>query len=592
MTNKDQTRIIKKDVILDVVPIVPGLGMGPVYHFRKFSFNIGDFDYPVENVEAEISRVRIACKETVDLLMNTKKLSDDIYSDQFSEIFESQIALLEDNIFLEEIETLIKDKNRSAAYAVFTVFREKMDYFMGLDNEYFRERALDIQDLKHKLLHSIFGVGEEYQISIPSVIFAEFLSPSDTIHFNRNLILGIVTDTGGKTSHAAIVARSLHLPYVMNDQKLSRVVRNKDFVIIDGYNGKVVINPSEDTIAGYKDKKRQYQRIELKLQKESSAPAKTLDGVQINVMANVEFAHELSEVLSYGAHGIGLFRTEGLFLEKDGLPTEEEQFKVYRRFSEGMKEMPVILRTLDSGGDKILKDLEQPQEQNPFLGWRAIRFCIDEREIFKTQLRAILRANVNNNIKILIPMVSCLAEIRETKIILDEVKRELASKGQKFYSDIDIGIMIEIPAAAMMSDVFAKEVDFMSFGTNDLTQYTLAVDRTNQKISRLFNDMHPAILRLMQMTIKNASHLNKEISICGEMAANPEAVPVLIGLGLRQLSLSPNMIPRIKKIIRSCSISECEKLVENILQLPSALEIIEYARKFYTEKFSGADLLI
>ncbi len=579
-------------MILDVVPIVPGVAMGPVHHFRKFSFNIEDFDYLIESVEGELDRFRIACSKTINFLKKTKKLSNVIYEDQFLDIFESQIALLEDKIFLDEIENLIKDKKISAALAVFTVFREKMDYFMRLENEYFRERALDIQDLKHKLLHAIFGLGTEYQISIPSVVFADYLSPSDTVHFNRNLILGFVTDTGGKTSHAAIIARSLHLPYVINNRNLSKIVQSDDLIIVDAYTGKMVINPTEGTIESYKEQKKKYLDIELNLLKESKLPTTTLDGIHVDVMANVEFLHEIDDIMNSGANGIGLFRTEGVFLEKDSLPDEEEQYQIYRRFSEEMKDLPVVLRTLDAGGDKILKDLEQPEEQNPFLGWRAIRFCIDEQDIFKTQLRAILRANINNNIKILIPMVSCLREIRETKKIIEEVKNELTSQGEIFYPDTEIGIMIEIPAAAIMSDVFAKEVDFLSFGTNDLTQYTLAVDRTNQKIARLFNDMHPAVLRLMQMTIKNANSLEKEISICGELAGNPEAIAILLGLGLRKLSMSPYLIPKIKKIIRSFSVAECENLVENILTLSSALEVIEHAKKFYKQKISSADLLI
>ncbi len=592
MKNKDTGIIGKKEVILDVVPIVPGVAMGPVHHFRKFSFNIEDFDYLIESVEGELDRFRIACSKTINFLKKTKKLSNVIYEDQFLDIFESQIVLLEDKIFLDEIENFIKDKKSSAAMAVFTVFREKMDYFLGLENEYFRERALDIQDLKQKLLHAIFGLGTEYQISVPSVVFADYLSPSDTVHFNRNLILGFVTDTGGKTSHAAIIARSLHLPYVINNRNLSKIVQSDDLIIVDAYTGKMVINPTEGTIESYKEQKKKYLDIELNLLKESKLPTTTLDGIHVDVMANVEFLHEIDDIMNSGANGIGLFRTEGVFLEKDSLPDEEEQYQIYRRFSEEMKDLPVVLRTLDAGGDKILKDLEQPEEQNPFLGWRAIRFCIDEQDIFKTQLRAILRANINNNIKILIPMVSCIREIRETKKIIEEVKNELTSQGEIFYPDTEIGIMIEIPAAAIMSDVFAKEVDFLSFGTNDLTQYTLAVDRTNQKIARLFNDMHPAVLRLMQMTIKNANSLEKEISICGELAGNPEAIAILLGLGLRKLSMSPYLIPKIKKIIRSFSVAECENLVEKILTLSSALEVIEHAQKFYKQKISSADLLI
>jgi phosphotransferase system enzyme I (PtsI) len=590
--NSDSGVVTKKEVVIDVVPIVPGFAMGPVYQFRKFSFNIEDFDYLIESVDGELERFRMACSKTITFLNRTKQLSHVIYEDEFLDIFESQIALLEDKIFLIEIENLIRDNKCSAALAVFTVLKEKMDYFLGLENEYFRERALDIQDLKHKLLHAIFGLGTEYQISIPSIVFADYLSPSDTVHFSRKLILGFATDSGGKTSHAAIIARSLHLPYIINNKNLSKIVQSDDFIIVDAHTGKLVINPTESTIDFYKDQKNKYLDREIKLLKESKLPTTTEDGIDVDVMANAEFLHEIDDIVNSGANGIGLFRTEGVFLEIDHLPDEEEQYQGYRRLSEELKGMPVVLRTLDAGGDKILKDLEQPEEQNPFLGWRAIRFCIDEPDIFKTQLRAILRANVNNNIKILIPMVSCLREIQETKKIIEDVKKDLTKEGKVFYPEIDIGIMIEIPAAAIMSDVFGKEVDFLSFGTNDLTQYTLAVDRTNQKIARLFNDMHPAVLRLMQTTIKNANFLEKEISICGELAGNPEAIPILLGLGLRKLSLSPYLIPKIKKIIRSLSISECEILVDKILTLPSAKEVVAEAKKFYNEKISNTDLLI
>lgn len=587
MTNKKNPFKLKKEVSLEATPIVPGLAMGPAFHFRKVSFSIDDLDYKIESVDCEIERFRVACSETTKSLKKTKKLSSAVYEDQFLEIFESQISLLQDKIFLKEIENMIKEDICSAAHAVFKVFREKMDYFFGLENEYFRERALDIQDLKHKLLHAIFGVGTEYQVSIPSIIFAEYLSPSDTIHFNRNFILGFVTDSGGATSHAAIVARSLHLPYVLNDRSLSKIVQNDDFIIIDGYDGRVIINPKQTTISKYAKLKKTYTDIEIKLQKESEKPAITNDGVHIDILANVEFVHEISDVQSFGANGIGLFRTEGIFLEKDTLPSEEDQYQIYRRFSEAMGDNPIVLRTLDAGGDKVLKDLEQPEEQNPFLGWRAIRFCIDEVDIFKTQLRAVLRANVKRNIKLLIPMISCLREIHETKRILNEVRQELTAEGKEFFSEIDMGIMIEIPAAAIMSDIFSAEVDFLSFGTNDLTQYTLAVDRTNQKIAHLFNDMHPAIIRLMQQTIQNATKLNKEISICGELAANPTAIPILLGLGLRKLSISPFMIPRIKKVIRSFSITECEAFVEQVLKLSSALEVKNESKRFFDKNISG-----
>jgi phosphoenolpyruvate-protein phosphotransferase len=308
-------------------------------------------------------------------------------------------------------------------------------------------------------------------------------------------------------------------------------------------------------------------------------------------MANVEFYHELEEASAVGAHGIGLFRTEGIFLGREGLPDEEEQYQVYRKFSERLGDLPLILRTIDTGGDKVISELEGFEELNPFLGWRGIRFCLAEPEIFKTQLRAVLRANVNKNIKILIPMISCLREIEQTKILIEEAKGELRQRGSDFHPHIEIGIMIETPSAVIMLDLFASQVDFLSIGTNDLTQYTLAVDRTNSKISNLFSDMHPAVLRLMQKTLQTTSQKRIDISICGEMAGNPQAIPILLGLGLRTLSLNPYAIPKIKKIIRSLSIVACEQLVKELLTLPTAIDVELKAGEFFQTNVPASEIL-
>ena len=581
---------LKNEVQLNAVPVVPEMAMGPVFIFRKYSFEAKDIDYRITDKTQEIEVFRSACNDTIKLLENTKQLSQKVYGDAFLEIFESQIALLDDTIFLNEIELMITKHERSATYAITKVFEEKHDHFLRSNSQYFRDRAFDLEDLKRKLLYSIFGIGNEYQLNIPSIIFADDLSPSDTIHFNRNLILGFVTDTGGRTSHAAIIAKSLHIPYVINDTNLSHIIKNDDFVIIDGHVGKIVINPVKSTINSYLKIQKKYENISLKLINESQLPTVTKDGVEINILANVEFLHELHEVETYGAGGIGLYRTEGMFLEKDILPTEDEQYEIYRKFSETMGDKPINLRTVDVGGDKLIKSQKYHEEHNPFLGWRAIRFCLDEPEIFKAQLRAILRANVNRNIKILIPMVSCIREIVETKKLLKSVKNRLKKQEIIHYPEIELGVMIETPSAAIMCDLLATEVDFLSFGTNDLTQYTLAVDRTNNKISRLFNDMHPAVLRLMRNAIMHSGKNENEISICGEMAGNPQSIALLLGIGLRTLSISPYLIPKIKKLIRMLSLTECEQLASSVLNCRTALEVIENAGLFFNQVTKGAEI--
>ncbi len=570
----------------------PGIAIGPALVFNKISMNLDELNYKISDIGKELEMFNRACSDTIENIRRTKKLSKKIYQKQFDEIFDGQIAILEDKIFLDEIKQKIKKKKKTAAFAIRNVFQSKKEHFLNLDNEYFRDRALDIGDLKQKLLYAIFGVSTDYQLSVPSIIFADVLTPSDTIHFNRNLILGFVTDTGGRTSHASIMAKSLHIPSVVNTENLSKIIKTGDFVIIDGYSGKIYVNPVQKTIDKCLKKKKQFDEYHSSLLAESQLPAVTKDNVEIKLLANVEFIDELREVKINGGSGIGLYRTEGLYFEQGELPSEEIQYKLYKKFSMKMGDQTVIIRTFDAGGDKIFKDLNSAPENNPFLGWRGIRVCLDETELFKTQLRAIYRANVNGNMKILLPMICCIRELQLAKNIIAEVKGELNRKKIKHFPETEIGIMVETPAVALMADVFMDEVDFFSIGTNDLTQYTLAVDRTNTKISKLFNDLHPAVLRLVNNTIKTCGKHNKEVSICGEIAGNPIAVAVLIGLGVRILSISPVLIPKIKKIIREVTISESEKLVKNIFRCGNALEVKEKATRFFNNRISEKKYLM
>jgi phosphotransferase system enzyme I (PtsI) len=583
---------IKKQSEFDSLILSSGIAMGPAFAFRRIAIDLDEYDYEVTDINKEIDILNRACYSTRKNLRSTYQLSKKLYDDQFSDVFESQVAILEDKIFLQEIENEITNNKKSAAVAISNIFKMKKKHFLNLDNEYFRDRALDIADLKQKLLHEIFGIGTDYQLSVPSIIFAELLTPSDTIHFNRNLILGFVTDTGGKTSHASIMAKSLHIPSVVNNDNLSKIIKSGDYVIIDGFIGKIFINPSQKTVDECVDRKSKYEEHHAELIKETNFPSLTTDNVKVKVYANVEFFDELDEVLINGGEGIGLFRTEGLFFEHDSIPTEEEQYVLYKKFAEKLKEQPIILRTVDAGGDKLIKDINQPQENNPFLGWRGIRVYLDEPEIFINQLRAILRSNMNGNIKILLPMVSCLREVRKAKEIIEDVKNQLEKEKIQFNPDTELGIMIETPAAAMMIDIYLNEVDFFSIGTNDLTQYTLAVDRTNIKISKLFNDLHPAILRLIKNIVEISNINNKEVSVCGELAGNPRAIAILLGLGVRILSVSPILIPEIKKVVRSISLGDCKNLVYNILCCNDAFEVNEKANKFFEDNIPDYEYLI
>jgi phosphoenolpyruvate-protein phosphotransferase (PTS system enzyme I) len=577
---------------IDALILSPGIAMGPAFLFRRIAIDLEEYDYKVTDIRKELYIFHKACNSSKENLVYTRQLSAKLYGDQFSDVFESQVAILEDNIFLQEIESEIKDEKKSAAVAISNVFKKKKEYFLNLDNEYFRDRALDIADLRQKLLLEIFGIGTDYQLSVPSIIFSETLTPSDTVLFNRNLILGFVTDTGGKTSHASIMAKSLHIPSVVNSKNLSKIIKSDDYVIIDGYTGKIYINPSQKTIEECIVRKSKFEDHRAKLLRDTNLPCLTTDNEEVKIYANVEFFDELNEVHLNGGEGIGLFRTEGIFFEHESIPTEEEQYIVYKKFSEKLKDLPIILRTVDAGGDKLIKDLNQPQENNPFLGWRGIRVCLDEPELFMNQLRAILRSNMEGNIKILIPMISCIRELRKAKDIIEDVKSQLIKEKISFNPNTQLGIMIETPAAAMMADIYIKEVDFLSIGTNDLTQYTLAVDRTNMKISKLFNDLHPAVLRLIKNVVETSNQNKKEISICGELAGNPKAIAILLGLGVRILSVSPMLIPEIKKIVRSVSIKDCNNFIEDILSCEDAFEVNEKANNFFEDKIPNYEYLI
>jgi phosphotransferase system enzyme I (PtsI) len=582
---------IKKEVVLEGVGTSPGIAYGPAYVFNPYSINVSELETEIDDAEQEILYFEKARREVLKQLKYAQNNSEANYGDQFSDIFETQQAFLDDDVLLNEIRQALRDKKKSAVHVVTEVLSKKSEYFINLENTYFRERAFDILDLKQKLILTLVGINIDYQLSKPSIVLAESLSPSDTVHFNRNFLLGFLTDKGGKTSHAAILARGLQLPAVVNGNNLSKIIQNDDFIILDGFHGKIIINPSDQTIKKYKAKQKEYQSFKKTLLYEIEEKTETLDGHYIQLMANIEFAHELTDVRKNHAEGIGLFRTEHIFMDDNIDHDEDSQFQIYKKLALQSAPHEVVIRTIDIGGDKIVEGFGPGREPNPYLGWRAIRFCLDRPDIFRTQLRAIYRASIYGKVGILIPLVSSISEISQTINLINEVKEDLQLKNIEFNDNVPLGIMVETPAAAISADIFAKYVDYFSIGTNDLTQYILAIDRTNDRVSKYFNSFNPAVLSMVKLTIDAARKNNISVTICGEFGAVPEAIPLLLGMGLKSFSLTPHFIPETKKIIRSISLEKCEKLYKKVRKLHTEKAVETTCRKFMQENITDIKLL-
>ena len=579
-----------KEIIVQGTATSPGIAAGAVFIFRPNTINISELELQIENTDQEIIFFDNAIQQVIRQLNYSQNKSELRYGDQFSEIFESQIAFLNDPELLKEIKQEISGSGYSAAYSVSKILSQKSDYFINLENTYFRERAFDIIDLKQKLIHALLGIDSNYQLNSPSIVVADMLSPSDTIQFNRNFILGFLTDRGGKTSHAAILARGLKIPSVVNGFNLSQVLQQGDYIIVDGFRGKIIIRPAEKTKKEYKKYQKEYDKFELGLEKYIDMPSVTADGKEIEFLANIGFPHQIAEVEKNKAAGVGLFRTESIFIESNAEPTEEAQYEIYKQLAEKLNPRPLVIRTIDLGGDKLLENYNLESELNPFLGWRAIRFCLDRQDIFAAQLRAILRAGVYGNIKILLPMISAVEEILQTKELIKEQEQILQRDGIPFKENIPLGVMIETPAAAITAHLYVPYVNYFSIGTNDLTQYVLAIDRTNEKVSRLYNTFNPAVLEFIYRTIRTGIENKIDVSVCGEFAALPEAIPILLGMGLRSFSMSSTYMAETKKIISSLDIKSCIKLYEEISQFDQADKIEKRCHDFILKKIPDLKL--
>jgi len=567
-------------LIYDGIAGSEGFAAGRAYVYKNKQAGIEMRTVASEDVAGELSRLEEGMKQSrIQLRSLKEKISLELDEDK-AQIFEAHMMMLEDPEFIGTIREAIRNDRANAEYAVKKTADHYISMFEQIEDAYMRERAADIKDVSSRLIRNIAGLTSKdlRGIESPVIIVAHDLTPSDTASMDKALVLGFTTDIGGATSHTAIMARSLGIPAVLGLGDISERIRDDDYIIIDGLEGKVIINPSNEQQTEYAGKIAEYRRMREKLEGSACLPAVTTDGRSVEISGNIGTPEDIDDVVINGGDGVGLFRTEFLYMNRDELPTEEEQYGEYRKAAVKLGGKPLIIRTLDIGGDKKLPYLKLPEEMNPFLGWRAIRICLERKDIFMTQLRAILRAGASGNILIMFPMISGVAEVREAKKVLEEAKAELRSENLEFDGNLKVGIMVEIPSAAMTADTIAKEVDFFSIGTNDLCQYAMAVDRMNPKVSKLYQPLHPGILMLIKNVIDASHKAGKFTGMCGEMAGSIEACIILLGLGLDEFSMSARSIPAIKDIIRNVSYEKAREIACKALEMDTPEEVVEYSR--------------
>lgn len=536
---------------------------------------------PVQNVSDEVKRFNAAVSESKSELQAIREHAMKALGADKAAIFDAHLLVLEDPELLMPVQDKIRDDQVNAEYALKEVADMFVTMFEQMDNEYMRERAADIRDVTKRILAHLLKVEipNPSMISEEVIVIAEDLTPSDTAQLNRQYVKGFATNVGGRTSHSAIMARSLEIPAVVGTKTAIQDIQNGDLVIVDGNSGDVYVNPTPEIVDEYKQKQEQFERQKAEWAKLVNEKSVSKDGHTVELVANIGTPNDLDGVIRNGGEGVGLYRTEFLYMGRDELPSEEVQFEAYKAVLEGLKGKPVVVRTLDIGGDKKLPYLPLPEEMNPFLGFRAIRLCLDRQDIFRTQLRALLRASAYGNLKIMFPMISNLDEFRKAKAILLEEKEKLIQEGVQVADHIEVGIMVEIPSTAVMADLFAKEVDFFSVGTNDLIQYTMAADRMNEHISYLYQPYNPAILRLVKRVIDAAHKEGKWAGMCGEMAGDELAIPILLGLGLDEFSMSASSILRARSQIRNLNKADMEKLAEDVLNFTTNEEVKEHVKK-------------
>jgi phosphoenolpyruvate-protein phosphotransferase (PTS system enzyme I) len=559
------------------IPVSAGVCHGKILVLGTPDYCIASRRLEEHEVPQELQRLEQALFETRHQILEVQRKVSEGLGAKDASIFDAHLLVLEDPTLIDEVTRLITEERMSADQAFHHFAQKYADTLSRIDDDYLRERVSDLRDVSARVLNNLLGCNDAIdlrKLRDPAIIIGYDLAPSITAQLDRKKVLGFATDIGSKTSHTAIMARSLQIPAIVGLQVASKQLKTGDYALLDGFNGLIILNPTDQTLFEYGQLVRRKVTLQERLQDVKEKPAVTLDGVRITLSANVEHPEDAETVQAYGAEGVGLFRTEYLFINRQTLPSEEEQYLAYRRIAQTLKPDPVVIRTLDLGGDKFISHLEVPKEMNPFLGWRAIRFCLQEREIFRAQLRAILRASAEGNIKLMYPMVSCVEELHKANALVEEYKEELRSENLLFDEKLEIGVMIEIPSAALAADAFAKKVKFLSVGTNDLIQYALAVDRLNERIAHLYEPTHPAIIRLIKMTADAAQRNGIWAGVCGEMAGDPVLTPLLLGLGIRELSTAPSVVPQIKYLIRRLKMEEATELAEFALTCESGAEVL------------------
>jgi phosphoenolpyruvate-protein phosphotransferase (PTS system enzyme I) len=559
------------------IGVSSGIAIGKAWIWENLFLKYPEYSIDKNAVDAEIRRFNEALKDTELEIQKIQENFKSVVGKQYADIFSSHIAFLKDARLKDETENIIKDERINSESALNRVIQKLGREFKKKEVDFLKDRRRDLLDviervitnLQRPMLSKIKKFNNE-------IIVAKDLSPSQTVSLDKNYVIGFVTEIGSKTSHAAIIAKALEIPAVIGENATEKI-KNGDRVIIDGDNGLIFINPEKTVIEEYRDKKEKLSKLKKRLFLIRDLPCQTSDGRRINLHANIEFPDEVETAKKYGAEGIGLYRTEYLYLNRKDLPSEEEQFLAYKNVAEKMgKNRPVIIRTIDIGGDKFTSALPASKELNPFLGWRGIRFCLERKDIFETQLRAILRAAVYGNLKVMFPMVSTVEEVIESKRILEKVRIELKKEKKEFKDKIDTGIMVEIPSTALITDRFGEISDFFSIGSNDLVQYTLAVDRGNEKIAHLYQPCHPAVLKLIKTTVENASKNKIWTGLCGEMASIPEIACLLVGIGLEELSMAPVAIPSVKGKMRGVSYSKLREIADRALLFDTNEKVYRY----------------
>jgi len=568
------------------IPASPGIVFGKALVLKEEKIVLDTQKISEDQVEAEVARFYAGREAAVEQLNSIHQRALKSLGEEKAAIFEGHLMILEDEELEEEIIDYLRSNKVNASVAASKIIDQQVEMLSEIDDEYLKERAGDIRDIGNRLIKNILGmhIVDLGDITEESILVAYDLTPSETAQLNLEKVLGFITDIGGRTSHTSIMARSLELPAIVGTNNVTAQVNTGDYLILDAVNNCVYVNPSQAEIDELKKLEAKLTEEKAELAKLKDLPAVTLDGHKVDVVANIGTIRDCEGAHRNGAEGVGLYRTEFLFMDRDQLPSEEEQFIAYKEVVEAMEGRLVVLRTMDIGGDKELPYLNLPKEMNPFLGWRAVRIALDRREILHAQLRAVLRASAFGKLAVMFPMIISVEEIRELKSVLETLKAELRAEGKAFDENIQVGVMVETPSAAVNAKFLAKEVDFFSIGTNDLTQYTLAVDRGNELISHLYNPMSPSVLGLIKQVI-DASHAEgKWTGMCGELAGDERATLLLLGMGLDEFSMSAISVPHIKKLVRSVSYQEAKALADEALQKPTAAEIEQLIQAFLAEK--------